>query len=556
MPGVNGNRIYSFLGAFHDGSTNPVRLVEVDTAANTISSRIYAPYTNTSHPGSAGCAEPGLPRRGVSMIGWWRGATMGSSMSRINGRGPQRGEARSAEEIAVQKRLREVYQAILSRAPEHDLVPSRDRIAAVCQLLGDPQKAFPLVHITGTNGKTSTTRMIERLLREHGLRTGRFVSPHLNDVRERIALDGVMIEGERFIEIYDEVLPYLDLVDARSAESGGPRLSFFEVLVAMAYAVFADTPVDVGVVEVGLGGTWDATNVADGTVAVIMPIGMDHERFLGHDLASIATEKAGIIKPGSIAVLAEQPEEAAQVLLARAEEVGATVLRQGYEFGLIGREVAVGGQVLTLQGNGQVYEDIFLPLHGVHQAYNAAAALAAVEALLISSGGFESTDAASASGLDIEVVRAAFADVDSPGRMEVVRRSPTVLIDAAHNPSGAATLAGSLEEAFGFNSLIGLVAVLQDKDAEGILGELEPVLDEVVITRTSSPRSTDPHELAEIAIDVFGEDRVTVYDRLDDALDYAMGRAEEGGQIGGGVLATGSVTMAADVRLLLGLRSS
>jgi len=478
-------------------------------------------------------------------------------MSRIQGRGPQHGEARTAEQVAVQKRLREVYQAILTRAPEHDVVPSLDRIAALCRLLGDPQTAFEAVHVTGTNGKTSTTRMIERLLREHGLRTGRFVSPHLNDVRERIAVDGVMLEPERFIEVYDEIAPYLDLVDAQSAAEGAPRLSFFEVLVAMAYAAFADTPVDVGVIEVGLGGSWDATNVVDGKVAVITPIGLDHERFLGHDLASIATEKAGIIKPGAIAVIAQQPEEAAQVLLARAVDVGATVLRQGYEFGLIGREVAVGGQVLTLQGNGQVYEDIYLPLHGVHQAYNAAAALAAVEALLISSGGFRSTEGGSegSGGLDIDIVRAAFADVDSPGRMEVVRRSPTVLIDAAHNPAGAATLAGSLEEAFGFNSLIGLVAVLEDKDAEGILGELEPVLDEVVITRTSSPRSMDPTDLGEIASDVFGEDRVKIFDRLDDALDYAMGRAEEGGQIGGGVLATGSVTMAADVRLLLGVRS-
>jgi dihydrofolate synthase/folylpolyglutamate synthase len=401
--------------------------------------------------------------------------------------------------------------------------------------------------------------MIERLLREHGLRTGRFISPHLNDVRERIAVNGEMLEPERFIGVYDELVPYLDLVDAESAAADGPKLSFFEVLVAMAYAAFADTPVDVGVIEVGLGGSWDATNVIDGKVAVVMPIALDHERFFGTEISSIATEKAGIIKPGAIAVLAEQPEEAAQILLAHAERVGATVLRQGYEFGLIGREVAVGGQMLTLQGNGQVYEEIFLPLHGVHQADNAAAALAAVEALLISSGGFQSTEQAgrsgSSGGLDIDVVRAAFADVDSPGRMEVVRRSPTVLIDAAHNPAGAATLAGSLEEAFGFNSLIGLVAVLQDKDADGILGALEPVLDEVVITRTSSPRSMDPTELGEIAVDVFGEDRVKVFDRLDDALDYAMGRAEEGGQIGGGVLATGSVTMAADVRLLLGLRS-
>jgi dihydrofolate synthase/folylpolyglutamate synthase len=480
-------------------------------------------------------------------------------MSRIQGRGPRSGQARTAEQVAVQKRLSEVYQAILTRAPEHDIVPSLDRIAAVCRLLGDPQRAFEAVHVTGTNGKSSTTRMIERLLREHGLRTGRFISPHLNDVRERMAVNGEMLEPERFIEVYDEVAPYLDLVDAESAAAGGPKLSFFEVLVAMAYAAFADTPVDVGVIEVGVGGSWDATNVIDGKVAVIMPIALDHERFFGTEISSIATEKAGIIKPGAIAVIAEQPEEAAQILLAQAEKVGATVLRQGYEFGLIGREVAVGGQMLTLQGNGQVYEEIFLPLHGVHQAYNAAAALAAVEALLISSGGFQSTEEAGSSGgsggLDVDIVRAAFADVDSPGRMEVVRRSPTVLIDAAHNPAGAATLAGSLEEAFGFNTLIGLVAVLQDKDADGILGELEPVLEEIVITRTSSPRSMDPTELGEIAIDVFGEDRVKVFDRLDDALDYAMGRAEEGGQIGGGVLATGSITMAADVRLLLGLRS-
>jgi dihydrofolate synthase / folylpolyglutamate synthase len=470
-------------------------------------------------------------------------------MSRVQGRGPQSGPPGEAEKAALQARANEVYRAILSRAPEHDIVPSLDRIAAVCRLLGDPQRAFAAVHVTGTNGKTSTTRMIERLLREHGLRTGRFLSPHLNDVRERIALDGEMIDRRRFVELYEEVEPYLDLVDARSSESGAPRLTFFEVLVAMAYAVFADTPVDVAAVEVGLGGSWDATNVIDAQVAVVTPIGLDHERFLGHDVASIAGEKAGIIKPGATVVLAEQPAEAAEVLLARAAEVGATVMREGYEFGVAGREVAVGGQVLTLQGRGRVYEDVFLPLHGAHQAGNAAVALAAVEAFLIGA----QSDAA-ATGLDADVVRAAFAGVDSPGRLEVVRRSPTVLVDAAHNPAGAAVLAGSLEEAFGFSTLIGVVAVLQDKDAEGILGALEPVLAEVVITRTSSPRSMDTGELGDIAEDVFGEERVTVFERLDDALDHAIGKAEEGGLIGGGVLATGSVTMAADVRLLLGLR--
>ncbi|GAB6903727.1 bifunctional folylpolyglutamate synthase/dihydrofolate synthase [Kineosporia succinea] len=477
-------------------------------------------------------------------------------MARIAGRGPQH-DAKEAEIAqALSQRAAEVYREILGRAPEHDLVPSLDRIAAVAQLLGDPQRSFESVHVTGTNGKSSTTRMIERLLREHGLRTGRFVSPHLRDVRERIAIDGESIDELRFIEAYEEITPYLELVDARNAEAGNPRLTYFEVLVALAYAAFADTPVDVAAVEVGLGGSWDATNIIDARVAVVTPVGIDHERFLGHDVATIATEKAGIIKPGAIAVISEQHDDAAEVLLSRAAEVGATVFRESYQFGVSTREVALGGQLLTLQGAAAVYPDIFIPLHGAHQAQNAAAALAAVEAFLLSDGrDWAATDnSGEGTGLDIDVVRAAFADVDSPGRLEVVRRSPTVLVDAAHNPSGAQVLADSLEEAFGFTRLIGVVAVLEDKDAEGILGALEPVLHEVVVTRTSSPRAMAPDDLAEIAEDVFGDDRVTTFERLDDALDYAMGQSEIGGMIGGGVLATGSVTMAADVRRLFRLK--
>jgi dihydrofolate synthase/folylpolyglutamate synthase len=312
----------------------------------------------------------------------------------------------------------------------------------------------------------------------------------------------------------------------------------------MAYSAFADSPVDVAAVEVGMGGSWDATNVADGRVAVVTPIALDHERFLGHDVAAIAAEKAGIIKPGATVVIAEQPEAAMQVLLGRAGTVGARVLREGLDLGVSSREVAVGGQLVNLITPAGSYPEIFLPLHGPHQARNAALALAAVEAFLLTPG---------SAGLDPDVVRAGFADVDSPGRLEVVRRSPTVLVDAAHNPSGAAVLADSLEEAFGFSRLIGLVAVLQDKDAEGILGALEPVLTELVVTATSSPRCMDPVELGTLAADVFGEDRVRVVPRLDEALDAAMGLAEYGGELGGGVLATGSVTMAADVRLLLGV---
>jgi len=449
----------------------------------------------------------------------------------------------SGNERRPANRLSEVDSAILARAPEHDLVPSLDRIAAVCGLLGDPQKAFRAVHVTGTNGKTSTTRLVERLLREHGLRTGRFTSPHLLEVRERIAVDGEPLPADRFVETYDDVIPYVDLVDGRSAAAGEPRMTFFEVLVAMAYAAFADAPVEVAAVEVGMGGAWDATNVLDAQVAVVMPVALDHQRFLGHDVASIAAEKAGIIKPGAVAVLSDQPPEAAQVLLRRCAEVGATPLREGLEFGVVAREIAVGGQLLTLRAGG-TYEDVFLPLYGEHQAHNAACAVAAAEALL----------SATAGGLDADLVRAALSDADSPGRLEVLRGGPTVLVDAAHNPAGAAVLTDALREAFTFTRLIGVVGVLADKDAEGILGALEPVLDEVVITRSTSPRAIDPGELGEIAVDVFGDDRVHVAARLDDALDTAIGRAEEGGLVGGGVLVTGSITLAADVRRLLRAR--
>ena len=443
---------------------------------------------------------------------------------------------------------KEAYAEILGRAPEHDLVPSLDRIKAVCELLGDPQKTFRVVHLTGTNGKTSTTRMVERLLREHGLRTGRFVSPHLQDVRERIALDGEPLSPERFVEVYEEVLPYVDVVDARSAEHGEPRMTFFEVLVAMAYAAFADAPVDVAVIEVGMGGAWDATNVADGEVSVVMPIAVDHERFLGHDVASIATEKSGIVKPGATAVLAQQPIEAAEVLLRRSVEVGARVAREGLEFGVAAREVAVGGQLLTLAGLAGTYEDVFLPLHGEHQAHNAACALAAVEAFL--GAGSEQAP----TGLDRDVVREGFAGVDSPGRLEVVRRGPTIVVDAAHNPAGAAVLTEAMRESFTFTRLVGVLGVLQEKDAEGILDALEPILDEVVVTQTSSPRAIPAEELGELAVEIFGEDRVHVRSHLVDALDEAIGLVEAGGAIGGGVLATGSVTMAADVRTLLKVR--
>jgi dihydrofolate synthase/folylpolyglutamate synthase len=449
----------------------------------------------------------------------------------------------AAHQLVLARRMREVEASILSRAPEHDLEPSLDRIRAVMELLGDPQSTFPVIHVTGTNGKTSTARIIEALLRELGLNTGRFTSPHLHSMLERIAVGGHPVDAERFLAAYDEVIPFVEIVDARSIIEGGPAMTYFEVLVAVAYAAFADLPVDVAVMEVGMGGSWDATNVVDAPVSVVTPIGMDHQHFLGDTIEAIATEKAGIIKADAITVMGLQVEpDAVDVLTERAAEVGARLVVEGSDFGVTARDVAFGGQQISVRGLAAEYDDLFLPLHGTHQAQNAAVAIAAVEAFL---GGGEQP-------IDIEVLRAGLATANSPGRLEIVRRSPTVLVDAAHNPAGAEVLARAIAESFTFARLVGVIAVMKDKDAVGVLEALEPVLDEVVVTRTTSPRAMSPRRLGELAIEVFGDQRVTVVDDLPDALDQAAGMADADGGVSGGVLATGSVVTAAEVRMLLG----
>jgi len=451
--------------------------------------------------------------------------------------------------VDIAERLREVEREIAARRPEHQIEPSLDRIAMLTGLLGEPQRACPVIHVTGTNGKTSMTRMTDALLRERGLRTGRFTSPHLVSMRERIAIDGQPLGAERFAELYDEILPYIRLTDERQPVP----LSFFEVLTGMAFAAFADAPADVVVLEVGLGGTWDSTNVADGAVAVVGPVAMDHMNYLGDTLEAIAGEKAGIIKPGAVAILAQQPLPAAEVLMRRVAGVGASVAREGIEFGVLGRELAVGGQQITLRGLRGTYDEVYLPLFGEHQAGNAACALAAVEAFAgVADGGGGALGAA----LDPGLVRDAFAKVGSPGRLEVLRRSPTVIVDAAHNPAGMAATVAALEESFRFTRLIGVFAVGADKDVAGLLAELEPVLSDIVVTRNSFERSMAPERAALIASDIFGEDRVRVAERLDDAIEIAVGLADEPSgedDVPGstGVLITGSVVTAGDARLLL-----
>jgi len=441
-------------------------------------------------------------------------------------------------------RLAETYaeteDALLSRWPETRLEPSLDRIRAFTELLGDPQTTYPVIHLTGTNGKTSTSRMIDTLLRATNLRTGRFTSPHVERMSERISIDGEPLDDEAFVRAFNDVARFTDMVDQDQPHP----LSFFETVVGMAYAAFADAPVDVAVVEVGMGGSWDATNVADGAVAVVLPIAVDHAKYLGESPETIAAEKAGVIKPGARVVLARQTDAVNEVLLRRATEVGATVLQEGRDFGVVSRTPAVGGQSVTLQGLHAQYDDLFLPLYGAHQAQNAALALAAVEAFVAEEA------------LADDLVRTAFAEVTSPGRLEVIRRSPTIVLDAAHNPAGAQATAAALEDSFAFSPLIGVLGVMEDKDHAGLLEAFEPHLAHVICSQNSTDRSLSARALGAAAVEIFGEDRVTVTPSLAEAIDAAAALAEAGQVFGdplgsGGVLVTGSVVTVGEARTML-----
>ncbi|MEO8889786.1 MAG: folylpolyglutamate synthase/dihydrofolate synthase family protein [Jatrophihabitantaceae bacterium] len=445
------------------------------------------------------------------------------------------------DKYAAQLRL--VEAEIFNRRGEGHVNPTNERMQALVDLLGDPQRAYRAIHLTGTNGKTSTARMVDELLRAFGLRTGRYTSPHLTSVTERIVIDGDPISDRTFVEGYAEIAPYIEMIDGQF----DVPLSFFEIVTALAYSIFADAPIEVAVVEVGMGGTWDNTNVLDAEVAVVLPVDLDHTQYLGETITAIATEKAGIIKPGATAILASQTPEGATELVRRAVEVEAQVAREGLEFGVLDRRVAVGGQFLALQGLGGVYQDVFLPLHGAHQAQNAACALAAVEAFFGIGAG--------SGTLDVETVRAAFAAVRSPGRLETIRANPTILLDSAHNPHGMKAAVEAIGDAFDFRRLIVVVAVLEDKDVEGMLGLLEPAVDEIVVTENSATRALPVDELAAIAVGVFGPDRVTVESRLDGAIEAAVRLAEDTGDeflSGTGVLVTGSVVTAGEARVLLG----
>lgn len=444
--------------------------------------------------------------------------------------------------------FRAVERDIMSRPSERNTTNlDLKRMKMILDLFGNPEKSMRVIHVTGTNGKGSTARMAEALCRAYGMRTGLYTSPHLEKVSERIAIDGQSISDEDFVELWGQVKDLVAMVDAAMDRQGDPRMSFFEVLTAMAIWKFADAPVDVAIVEVGMGGRWDATNVLDADAAVIGPIDMDHMAWLGDTVEQIASEKVGIIKPGSTAIIGRQPheDEVMPIIDEAVQENKATLVRDGEEARVVSRVPAVGGQMVTFETPAGRYEDVPLAKFGEHQAHNALAALCAAETVIPVSG-----------ALDGDLVAQAFSQVKVPGRIEQIRTSPTIILDGGHNVNAAEALRDAIEENYDFTQLVGVVAMMGDKQVEEYLGVLEPLLSEVIVTQNSwKERCMPAEELGKVAAKVFGEERVTVVPDLPDAIQAAVDRVDSEDELGvgygHGVLVCGSFVTAGDARILL-----
>ncbi|KFI43364.1 bifunctional folylpolyglutamate synthase/dihydrofolate synthase [Bifidobacterium biavatii] len=444
--------------------------------------------------------------------------------------------------------MREVERDIMNRPPEHNVTNmDLDRMNLILDLFGHPEESFRVIHVTGTNGKGSTARMAEAICRAYGMRTGLYTSPHLERINERIAIDGQELSDDDFIDTWDQVKDLVALVDAKMVEQGKPKMSFFEVLTAMAIWKFADAPVDVAIIEVGMGGLQDATNVLNADAAIIGPVDMDHMQWLGDTVEKIAEQKAGIIKPGCTAIIGAQPheDEVMPILEEAARRNNATLVRDGYEMEVVSRAPAVGGQVATLITPRGRYEEVPIAKFGEHQAHNALAALAAAEVVLPVSG-----------VLDGDLVGEALSGVKVPGRIEQVRTSPTIIVDGGHNVNAAEALRAAIEESYDFQQLVGVIAMMGDKQVEEYLGVLEPILDKVVVTENSWRERVMPaEELEKVAVRVFGRDRVEREDSLPDAIQKAVDMVdaedETGVGYGHGVLICGSFVTAGDARVLL-----
>ncbi|KQZ84082.1 dihydrofolate synthase [Microbacterium sp. Root166] len=423
-----------------------------------------------------------------------------------------------------------VYAALLERQGERWVQPRVERTRRVLELLDDPQKTYRVVHVTGTNGKTSTSRMIESLVRAHGLRTGLFTSPHLKRFTERIMVDGEPIDDAAIADAWDEIEPFVGLVDAELTAAGDAPLTFFELLTVLAFVAFADAPIDVLVLEVGMGGSWDSTNTADGDVAVFTPIDIDHADRLGETIAEIATVKAGIIKDGAAVVSARQDAAAEAALRDAARAQSATIAFEGQDFGLSEQRLAVGGQQIAVRGLAGTYDDEYLPLYGGHQGFNAALAIAAVEALI---GGASQPIAG-------DILTEGLAQATAPGRLQLVGIAPTVLVDAAHNPHGAKALVAALQESFTFDEWGVVFGVFADKDAAGIVAALAPVATHVFATAPASDRAEEADRIADLA-EANGL-QVTVHDDLAQAAEAA--RAWAAASESRAVVVAGSVVLA------------
>lgn len=426
----------------------------------------------------------------------------------------------------------EVMDALLTRIPENKLRPRIEPTRRAVELLGDPQKTYRVIHVTGTNGKTTTTRIIERILRELGLRTGRFTSPHLVRLNERMAIDGEPVGDQQLAEVWADIEPILALVDAELEAAGDTKLTFFEALAVLGFAVFADAPVDVLVLEVGMGGEWDSTNVADGDVAVFTPISIDHTERLGGTIAEIAKTKSGIIKPQAIVVSSEQPTDALSVISQRAAELAEQFLVYGQNFEVFDVTADANGQRFSVKTLTSEYRDLFMPLHGEYQAENAALAISAVEAFF-----------GTANRLFDDVLRVAIADATSPGRLQIVSRQPLTILDAAHNAGGAESLARAMKNSFASPPSIAVISILADKDASALLRALDQTFEKFVITQSSSPRAIEVEVLAKLAREVFGDNRVEVAPNIEQGLKLAQDLVVEGGAI----VVTGSITLVGDV---------
>lgn len=426
-----------------------------------------------------------------------------------------------------------VFDALLTRLGESRPVRRLDATRRALDLLGDPQRMYGVIHLAGTNGKTSTARIIESLLRAHGLRTGLMTSPHLHRVNERIVIDGEHISDRMLADNWADVEPFITMVDAEMIANSQPPLSYFEALTVLTFACFADAPVDVAVVEAGMGGEWDSTNVADADVAVLTPIALDHVEHLGPTIRDIARTKAGIIKPASRVVTAVQTDDGWAEILAACEKNEAPLAVLGRDFFLTSSDPAVGGQLIRISGLAGDYRELFLPLLGDHQAENAALAVAAVESFL---GNGEVM-------LGGEVLEEGMGLASSPGRLQVIGSHPTVLVDAAHNPHGAESLTRALMNSFSFDRVICVIGVLQEKDVAGIVEALDPVVDHFVVTQSQSDRAISVADLADTISSLAGPDRVDSRSTSDQALVRAL---ELAGTTGG-VVVTGSITLVAEV---------